>query len=598
MNTTDKNHLVLGIDYGTDSCRAIVADGQTGGQLASAVSLYPRWKEGRYCDPANNVFRQSPLDYIESLTAVMDSLLAELGTDVLRAIKGIAIDTTGSTPCAVDEHNVPLSMKPDFADDPDAMFILWKDHSSMEEAARINSLAKTWGGTDYTQYEGGIYSSEWFWAKIMHLLSKNPRLRPAAYSFVEHCDWMPSLLCGVARVQDIKRSRCAMGHKAMWHASFGGYPEAAFLTLLDQDLPRIAETLGTETWTSDTTFGSITPEWADKLHVRAGVPVAVGAFDAHMGAVGGGAEESVLVKVMGTSTCDMIVGSAPDRRVEQPPASVTGASTMSGQGASPGCGQNASPGAGAHGGGEHLVRGICGQVHGSIVPGTIGYEAGQSAFGDVYAWFKSILMWSVNSVMPDCDSADNAAKSRLREEIDKKLMEKLEKEAALIEPAESTVLALDWFNGRRTPDADPRLKSALAGLTLGVSAPALYRALIEGTAFGARAIVERFKQEGVAIDKVVAIGGIPHKSGLVMQIVADVLEMPIEIPSSEQTVALGTAMFASVVGGINRNIAEAQNAMKSPIWRTVKPQKQNRDVYRKKYSEYLRLGAFVEKETP
>lgn len=585
MNTTDKNHLVLGIDYGTDSCRAIVADGRTGVELAGAVSLYPRWKEGRYCDPADNVFRQSPLDYVESLTAVMDSLVAELGADVLGAVKGIAIDTTGSTPCAVDEHNIPLCMKPEFADDPDAMFILWKDHSSMEEAARINSLAKTWGGTDYTQYEGGIYSSEWFWAKIMHVLSGNPRLRGAAYSFVEHCDWMPSLLCGVARVQDIKRSRCAMGHKAMWHASFGGYPETAFLTLLDRDLPRIAQTLGKETWTSDTTFGSLTPEWADKLHVRAGIPVAVGAFDAHMGAVGGGAEESVLVKVMGTSTCDMIVGAGPGTRAGRNP------------GSGPGAGTGASVNSGS-GDGEHLVRGICGQVHGSIVPGTIGYEAGQSAFGDVYAWFKSILMWSVNSVMPACDSADAVTKSRLTEEIGKKLMEKLEKEASRIEPAESTVLALDWFNGRRTPDADPRLKSAMAGLTLGTSAPAIYRALIEGTAFGARAIVERFRQEGVAIDKVVAIGGIPHKSGLVMQIVADVLEMPIEIPSSEQTVALGTAMFASVVAGINRNIAEAQDAMKSPLWRTVEPQEQNRGIYRKKYGEYLRLGTFVEKEAP
>ncbi|MCE5256202.1 MAG: ribulokinase, partial [Spirochaetaceae bacterium] len=247
MDAKSIDSLVLGIDYGTDSCRAIIADGRTGSELASAVSLYPRWKEGRYCDPANNVFRQSPLDYIESLIAVMDALCAELGEETLSLIRGIAIDTTGSTPCAVDEHNVPLSLKPEFADDSDAMFILWKDHSSIEEAARINATAREWGGTDYTQYEGGIYSSEWFWAKIMHVFSVNPKVRQAAYSFVEHCDWMPSLLCGTGRVQDIRRSRCAMGHKAMWHASFGGYPSRDFLAELDPDLPRIAGTLGDTT---------------------------------------------------------------------------------------------------------------------------------------------------------------------------------------------------------------------------------------------------------------------------------------------------------------------------------------------------------------
>ncbi|MCE5257331.1 MAG: ribulokinase, partial [Spirochaetaceae bacterium] len=296
-----------------------------------------------------------------------------------------------------------------------------------------------------------------------------------------------------------------------------------------------------------------------KLHLAAGTPVAVGAFDAHMGAVGGGVQEAVLVKVMGTSTCDMIVGRSGD-------------------------------------GPEHLVKGICGQVQGSIVPEMLGYEAGQSAFGDVYAWFKSLLMWPVETLLPRCSSVDSSQKKALQSEISEKIMENLEKEAAKVDPNESAVLALDWFNGRRTPDADQRLKSAITGLTLGTSAPAIYRALIEGTAFGARAIVERFKEESVAIKKVVAIGGIPHKSELVMQIVSDVLEMPIEIPASEQTVALGTAMFASVVAGINTSVAQAQQNMKSPIWRTVHPQKDFADLYETKYAEYKKFGAFVERE--
>jgi L-ribulokinase len=552
MNSRGKMY-VIGIDYGTDSCRAVITDAHNGQEIASAVARYPRWAEGRYCDAANNQFRQHPQDYIDSLLAVMDELAARTGTEVLPSVQGIAIDTTGSTPCLVTAKVEPLAMLPEFADNPNAMFMLWKDHTATDEAFEINALAHGWK-TDFTMYEGGVYSSEWLWAKLLHVARTAPEVMAAGVSVIEHCDWMPALLTGVRSLGEIKRSRCAMGHKAMWHESFGGYPSDEFLAKLHPELVRIKKTLGTETWTSDTIFGQLSAEWARRLHLKPGLPVAVGAYDAHMGAVGGGVEQGVFIKVMGTSTCDMIVG--------PPPA-----------------------------GKEHLVRGICGQVDGSIIPGMLGYEAGQSAFGDVYAWFKNLLIWPLEQVLPK----DSVPES-VREETERRLMPALEKAASAIEPKASGLLALDWLNGRRTPDANQKLKGAIIGLSLGTTAPMIYRALIEATAFGARAIVERFVEEHIDIQKIRAIGGVARKSPLVMQIVADVLGKPIEIVASDQSVALGAAMFAAVVAGFYASIPEAQAAMRPAIEAVILPDPDRAEVYSRLYRDYQKLGAFIERE--
>ncbi len=560
MGKQTARELVLGIDYGTDSCRGVIIDAADGAEIAQAVGAYPRWAKGMYCDPQTNRFRQHPLDYVESLGSVMDSLLASAGAETLSAVRGIAIDTTGSTPCAVDAAGQPLSMSKEFAEDPDAMFVLWKDHTATAEAEEINTLARGWGGIDYTKYEGGVYSSEWFWAKIMRVFKSNSRVEAASASFVEHCDWMSALLTGAKDLRAMKRSRCAMGHKAMWHADFGGYPSADFLGRLHPSLPRIRESLGTETWTSDRSCGGLAAEWSTRLHLPAGIPVAVGAYDAHMGAVGGGVREGVLVKVMGTSTCDMIV--APKGK-----------------------------------GGERLVRGICGQVDGSVMPSMLGYEAGQSAFGDVYAWFRNLLSWplvSMKSIVPEGNLRSGEAAAR-QAQVDA-ILPLLEEEAAALEPGAGGLVALDWLNGRRTPDADQRLRGAIMGLTLGTTAPMLYRALLEATAYGARAIVERFREEGVAIDKVVGIGGVARKSALGMQIVADVLGMPIDIVASDQSVALGAAMFAAVAAGIWPSVDEAQKRMGPPVERTVEPDPRRAKEYDGLYARYRKLGDFVEKE--
>jgi L-ribulokinase len=557
----DKDY-VIGIDFGTDSVRALVVDAADGSQAGTAVSAYKRWAKGEFCDPKSNRFRQHPLDYVEGVEDATVRALAQAvssrGEGVAAKVRGIAIDTTGSTPCLADETGAPLALKPEFASDPDAMFVLWKDHTAVAQAERINKLAKTWGGEDYTKYEGGIYSSEWFWAKLLKLVENGTKPAKAAKTVVEHCDWMPALLTGTKDASKIKRSRCAMGHKAMWHASWGGYPPAAFLDRLDPRLSEFAATLGVETYTAEESFGNLCPEWAKRLGLSTGVVVSVGAYDAHIGAVGGDVAPGTLLKIMGTSTCDVMIGPRP-----------------------------------AAGAKEKLVAGICGQVDGSVVEGMIGYEAGQSAFGDVFAWLRRLLAWPARAGLLGPADGGTGVDADV---FEGKILPALDAAAADIDPVRSGVIAIDWFNGRRTPDADQALTGAIAGLSLGTDAPAVYRALIEAAAYGSRAIVERLRSEGVAVERVAAIGGVARKSPIVMQITADVLGMDISVTSSDQSVALGAAMFAAKVAGLYPSALEAQKAMRAPVEKTYKPDPKRRAEYDALYGKYKALGAFAEKE--
>jgi len=548
---------VIGIDYGTDSVRSVVVDSTNGEIVGTAVHEYQRWKQGLFCDPLANQFRQHPLDYLEGLENSIRDAIKGLDSSIVKNIAGITVDTTGSTPVAVDKQGVPLSMKPDFKDDPDAMFILWKDHTAIREAAEINEYARTWGGKDFTMYEGGVYSSEWFWAKILHILRKNEKVRNNAFSWVEHCDWIPAVLTGETDPLKIKRSRCAAGHKAMWHEDFDGLPDEKFLTGLDRKLAGLRDRLFRETYTCDVVAGTITSEWAGRLGLSEGVKVGVGAFDAHLGAVGAEISPYQLVKVMGTSTCDMMV--APMDEV-----------------------------------GDKLVAGICGQVDGSIIPGMMGLEAGQSAFGDIYAWFSKLLSWPLTDIVSKLSWLDENTRRRIEEESTEQIIEELSRQAEEIPVEESTIIALDWMNGRRTPYANQELKGAIAGLTLGSDAPRIFKALVEATAFGSRMINERFISEGVRIEGVIAIGGVAKKNPFVMQIVADVLNMPIKVAKSDQTCALGSAMAAAVVAGIYKNVPEAQKAMGGGFENEYKPDPLKAKKYNEIFENYKKLGSFIE----
>ncbi len=309
--------FVIGADFGTDSVRVVILDAADGKIAGQHVVYYPRWKKGLFCNPKENQFRQHPLDYTESLVEAVNGAIKQADelrkdkTSIGKLIRAISVDTTGSTPVLADRSGTPLALLPQFADDPDAMFILWKDHTAVKEAEEINTLSRTWGGVDYTKYMGGVYSSEWFWAKLLHTIRKNSAVANAAYTGVEHCDWITAVMTGTTSPDKIKRSRCAAGHKLMWHAEWGGYPPRSFFDKLDPRLSDIRDSLGTETWTTEVVAGNLTAEWAAKLNLSESVIVCVGAYDAHIGAVGGDASPGTLVKSIGTSTCDVIIGPKP-----------------------------------------------------------------------------------------------------------------------------------------------------------------------------------------------------------------------------------------------------------------------------------------------
>lgn len=536
---------VIGLDYGTDSVRALVVD-QQGREVSTAVHYYTRWKKGLYCNPSVSQFRQHPLDYLEGLEASVKMALAQAGPGVAEKVVGISVDTTGSTPVAVDANGTPLALLPEFSENPNAMFILWKDHTANREAAEINALAHGWD-PDFTKYVGGIYSSEWFWAKILHTLRVDEAVQKAAFSWVEHCDWVSAVLTGETNPLTLKRSRCAAGHKAMWHESFEGLPEETFLSALDPLLSGLRERLFRHTHTADESMGQLSAEWAQRLGLPETTIVGVGSFDAHMGAVGAAIEPYALVRVMGTSTCDMLI--APNEEV-----------------------------------GHLLIHGICGQVDGSILPGMLGMEAGQSAFGDVYAWFQNLLAWPLRAFLDEAEAEKQV----------EQLIPLLSEKAAALPVAETDPVALDWLNGRRTPDANHTLKGAIAGLNLGSDAPLVFKALVEATAFGAKAIVERFESEGVPIRQVIGIGGVSKKSPFVMQTLANVLDRPIKIVKSEQACALGAAICAATAAGLYPSMAAAQAAMTSGFDAEYRPNAEKVAVYRHLYQRYLALGGFME----
>jgi len=546
----------IGLDYGTDSVRSVIVNVETGEVAATSVFNYPRWKKGLYSDALNNRFRQHPKDYLEGLEFTITDALKQAPAEVAENVIAISVDTTGSTPVAVDERGTPLSMTPGFEENPNAMFVLWKDHTAIREADEINELARKWE-TDFTKYSGGIYSSEWFWAKILHIIREDAGVYRAAYSWVEHCDWIPALLTGNTNPKTLKRSRCAAGHKAMWHEEFEGLPSEEFLTALDPMLSGLRERLFRETYTCDVAAGTITEEWATKLGLSKNVIIGTGALDAHLGAVGAEIKPYYVSKVVGTSTCDMLIMPMEEAK-------------------------------------DKLIRGISGQVDGSIVPGMLGLEAGQSAFGDIYAWFRKVLDWPLKNILSETRLVDENIRKKLIEETSDKIIAELSEEAAKIPPAESGIIALDWMNGRRTPDANQNLRGAIAGLNLGSDAPRIFRALVEATAFGTKAISDRFESEGVRIDGVVALGGVAKKSPFVMQVIADVLNMPIKVARSEQASALGSAMAAAVAGGIYSTLFEAQGKMGSGIETEYHPIPENAKAYSILYEKYVKFGELVE----
>jgi len=525
----------IGLDFGTNSVRALIVDVGTGQEVATSVHHYQHGEQGIVTDPTNpHIARQHPRDYHEGLEDSVTAALQQAQSVpefAAERVIGIGVDTTGSTPLPVDQDGVPLAFHEHFQDNINALAWLWKDHSSMAEAEQITRLAAQ-HRPQYLKKCGETYSSEWFFSKIWHCLNVAPEVFAAAYSWVECCDYIPAVLVGDTRPENIKRSVCAAGHKAMYCEEWGGLPDDEFLTLLDPKLGELRGRLYEKAYASDITAGQLSKQWAEKLGLPAGIPVAVGAFDAHYGAVGSGVAPGILVKIIGTSTCDITV------------APKTGDSLY--------------------------IPGVCGIVDGSVLPGYYGIEAGQSAVGDIFNWFVTHI----------CEGDGN-------------LHDELTAEAGALKPGQSGLLALDWNNGNRTILVDARLSGLLLGQTLQTTRAQIYRALIEATAFGALTIQNRLEEYGVPIDRIIACGGIADKNPLLMQIYADVTGRPIHISRSAQTCALGAAIFGAVVAGHEvggyETTEQAQAAMTGLKDKVYEPKADNQAVYRQLYKLYSRL---------
>jgi L-ribulokinase len=534
------NKYTIGLDFGTNSCRSLIVDLADGRELASHVSDYPSGQEGIWLDPKDpNVARQNPADYLTGTVEAVQEALKQAGDAdpgfSADAVVGIGIDTTGSSPMPVDREGTPLALLPEFAGNLDAMVWLWKDHSSHAEAAEITALARKIR-PEYLAKIGGTYSTEWFWSKILHGKRAAPEVYEAAYSFVEICDYLPAALTGETRPDRMKRSVCAAGHKAMYSAQWGGLPDKEFLAALDPELDDLRDRLFDEAVPSDRLAGGLSEEWAGKLGLSPGIAVAVGAFDAHMGGVGAGIKQGTLVKILGTSTCDIMVSPKEAGLADIP--------------------------------------GVCGIVDGSVLPEYFGIEAGQSAVGDIFLWF-------VNQLVPEKYGSTTDEKFK-----------NLEVAAARQKPGEHGLLALDWNNGNRTILVDVRLSGLLLGQTLHTEAHEIYRALIEATAFGALTIVNRIEEYGAAVREIVNCGGLASKNPFLMQIYADILGRPMKVSRSDQTPALGAAIFGAVAAGPDQSgyysVEEAQASM-TGTREVFEPDMQNHAVYNELYGLYRQL---------
>ena len=549
---------VIGLDYGTDSVRALLVDALTGREIDSEVALYPRWNKGLYSDPRVARFRQHPKDYLEALR---QSVRAVTGrhADLAPYVRALSVDTTASTPCLTDRAGVPLSLHEEYAENPDAMFVLWKDHTGQAECEEINALCAR-SEINYACHSGNYYSAECFWSKVLHLLRRDEALRRDAWSVVELCDWIPAVLTGCPDAASVKMGHCVCGSKLMWAEEWGGYPPQEFFAALDPDLARIARNMNPANHTCDIVAGTLTPEWAARFGLPEGVLVGVGNIDAHSGAVGAGVGYKTVVLNLGTSACYMAV--MPAEKM-----------------------------------GERLIEGIFGQVDDSIVPGMVGFEAGLSAFGDVYAWFKRLLCYPLRDVLSQTELVDAPTRDRLVEETGDKLMDALTEAAAALPQRVDAPQATDWLNGRRNPYPDPSLTGSLLGLTLSTSAPELYYAFAEATAFATKAIIDHLEKNGVEIDRLVGIGGISQKSPFVMQMLADVMNREVVVAGCPQACAMGAVVYASVSAGCHASVPEAQEALCRFPSTTFFPDAERHTIFLRRYARYRQIGAFTAENT-
>ena len=546
----EKNY-VIGIDFGTDSARAILVDVSDGREMASCTSYYKRWAKWLYCDTTIDRYRQHPLDYIESLEEVLTGVLSECPDK--GKVKAISIDSTGSSPCLADANLKPLSLYPEFSEDPDAMFVLWKDHTSEKEAARIIDLCTSGEFPNYICHTGNTYSAECFWCKVAHVLHSSDVLREKAVTVIEECDFIPALLTGCKDVAELKTSRGVSGEKWLWAKEWGGFPPKEFFEALDPVLLPMLDHMPDPHYYCEEAAGHLCEEWAAKLGLSTDVVIGVGNIDSYSGAVGGGVAYKKMVMNMGTSACYI---------------AVVPTEVMAGR----------------------LIDGVFGQVDGMILPGHDGFEVGLSSFGDAFAWLRRLLSWPIEQLLPE--DADPGLKKKMTERILPALTAEAEKLPLRLEAP----LATDYFNGRRNPVLNTSITASLTRLKIHTSAPELFYAIVESTAFATKAILDHMDSRNVAIDELVAVGGVAQKSPFVMQLMADVVQREISVSATKNAGAMGAAIHAAVASGLYPSVRAAQEAMCPPVISTYRPtsDKARIDLLMKRYERYLDLVHFTE----
>ncbi len=532
-----KRKYAVGVDFGTESGRAVLVDVSNGREIATAVYPY----KNRVIDevlPGTRIrlepdwALQDPDDYIRTFKTTVPAVLRETDVDPSDVI-GVGIDFTACTMLPTKADGTPLCALPEYRHQPHAWVKLWKHHAAQPEADKINATARRMGESWLARY-GGKISSEWFFSKTLQILDEAPAIFQAADRLIEGADWVVWQLTG-----EEKRNSCTAGYKAMW-SKREGFPRDAYFAALDPRLEHVVdEKMSRQITPLGDRAGGLTPRAAKWTGLKPGTAVAVANVDAHVSVPAATVTEpGRMVMIMGTSTCHMVLGAQ-----------------------------------------ECAVSGMCGYVEDGIIPGLFGYEAGQSAVGDIFAWFVD------NAVPPEYHSA--AAKRKID------LHRLLEAEAAKLKPGESGLLALDWWNGNRSVLVDVDLNGMLLGATLATKAPEIYRALIEATAYGTRVIVDALDDSGVAVNELVACGGLPEKNKLLMQIYADVTGREIKVTASKQTPALGSAMFGAVAAGSAAggydSIVQAAPCMARLKKETFKPIAANQKTYDSLFAEYIQL---------
>lgn len=520
---------LIGIDYGTDSARAVLSD-SFGHIIAASTGYYPRWAKGLFCDPSICKFRHHPLDYLEVLEQTLKDVVAACPDP--SKIRAIAMDSTCSTPCFVDENLVPLSLKPGYEDDPDAMFVVWKDHSMVREANEITAWCAKQPGHNYASHCGLNYSAECYWSKILDIVRRRPEIRRDGWTLLENCDFVPAVLTGTTDPGKMRYSHPGASAKHMWAEEWGGFPPDEFFDALDPALTRIRHHMSEVNFYSDESAGHLCPEWARKLGLSEDVVVAAGNIDSYAGAMAANVRKGTLAMNIGTTGCFM---------TEIPTGTVS-------------------------------VPGVFGQVPGGIHRGMDLLEVGLSAFGDMFAWYRRLLGWA---------GGDD-------------IMARITAAAQALPLDESIPVATDNFNGRRSPKPNDALPASIMGLTINTTAPQLFRSLVEAAAYATRAVVEHLAGYGVIIDRFVAMGGVSQKSPFVMQTLADVLRSPVSVVDCKDTCAMGDTLFAAVAGGVWPDLDTAASHMCPGILRVYEPAEGVESYYERRYAKYLSLSAFTE----